>query len=85
MGDANSPSGRVRGSGCVVELLTDEEVSGVAIASSAVKPLIKRLVNGVLIGSDPRSVQGLFQRMNDIHFKGGHDGLINDAIAQDQT
>ncbi len=81
MGDANSPSGRVRGSGCVVELLTDEEVSGVAIASSAVKPLIKRLVNGVLIGSDPRSVQGLFQRMNDIHFKGGHDGLINDAIA----
>jgi L-alanine-DL-glutamate epimerase-like enolase superfamily enzyme len=81
MGDANSPSGRVRGSGCVVELLTDEELTGVAVATGGAISLIKRLVEGVLTGSDPRSVQGLFQRMNDVHFKGGHDGLVNDAIA----
>ena len=81
MGDANSPGGRVRGSGCVIELLTDEELTGIAIANGGVIHLVNRLVEGVLIGSDPRSVQGLFQRMNDVHFKGGHDGLINDAIA----
>jgi len=81
MGDANSPSGRVRGSGCVVELLTDEELTGVAVATGGAMSLIKQLVEGVLIGSDPRSVQGLFQRMNDVHFKGGHDGIVNDAIA----
>ena len=42
MGDANSPSGRVRGSGCVVELLTDEhhyfiEELGGEITSSFVR------------------------------------------------
>ena len=63
MGDANSPSGRVRGSGCVVELLTDEGLTGIAIANGGVIPLVNRLVEGVLTGSDPRSVQSLFQHL----------------------
>ena len=81
MGDANSPAGRVRGSNCLVELETDEGLTGIGVGGAGVRSQIESLVQGVLIGRDPRSAQGLFQRMIDKHFKGGHDGLINDAIA----
>ncbi len=81
MGDANSPSGRVRGGGCVVELSTDEGLTGVAIGGGSARPQIHSLVDEILLGVDPRHVKGLWQRMVDRHFKGGHDGLVNDAIS----
>ena len=81
MGDANSPAGRTRGSGCVVELETDAGLTGIGLGGGGVRPQIGALVEGVLKDQDPRSPQGLWQRMANKHFKGGHDGLINDAIA----
>lgn len=81
MGDANSPSGRIRGSGCVVELHTDEGLTGIGLGGGGVRPQMQALVEQLLGGQDPRRVRGLWQRMIDKHFKGGHDGLINDAIA----
>ena len=81
MGDANSPMGRARGSGCVIELHTDSELTGITTGGGAAVPIIKSLVDGVLIGQDPRRVTGLWQRMVNKHFKGGHDGLANDAIS----
>jgi L-alanine-DL-glutamate epimerase-like enolase superfamily enzyme len=81
MGDANSPAGRVRGSNCIVELETDEGLKGIGVGGGGVRPQIESLVRDVLMGQDPRSAQGLCQRMLDKHFKGGHDGLVNDAIS----
>ena len=81
MGDANSPMGRMRGSGSVLELHTDTELTGIALGGGGVKSIIESLVNGILVGQDPRRATGLWQRMVDKHFKGGHDGLANDAIS----
>ena len=81
MGDANSPAGRNRGTGCIVELDTDAGLTGIGLGGGGVRPQIASLVEGMLVGEDPRSAQGLWKRMVDKHFKGGHDGLINDAIA----
>lgn len=81
MGDANSPMGRMRGSGSVLELRTDSELTGIACGGGNVRSIIDSLVDGILKGQDPRRVTGLWQRMVDKHFKGGHDGLANDAIS----
>ena len=81
MGDANSPAGRVRGSGLMVELTTDEGLTGVALGGTGCVPQIKALVDNILTGEDPRGVRGLWQRMVGRHFKGGHDGVVNDAIS----
>ena len=81
MGDANSPSGRVRGSGCIVELHTDAGLTGIGLGGGGVRPQMQSMVDQLLVGQDPRRVQGLWKRMVDKHFKGGHDGLVNDAIA----
>ena len=40
MGDANSPSGRVKGSGCIVELHTDEGLTGLGLGGGGVRPQI---------------------------------------------
>lgn len=81
MGDANSPSGRVKGTNCVVELATDEGLVGIGLGGGGVRPQIQALAEGLLVGQDPRRGYGLWQRMVNKHFKGGHDGLINDAIS----
>ena len=81
MGDANSPSGRIRGASNVLELFTDEGLTGVAFGGGGAGPQIKSLVEGMLMGEDPRHVTGLWKRMVDRAFKAGHDGVINDAIA----
>ncbi len=81
MGDANSPMGRMRASGCLVEMHTDSELTGIALGGGGALPIIRSLTEGILIGQDPRHVKGLWKRMVDKHFKGGHDGIANDAIA----
>ena len=81
MGDANSPMGRARSSGCIIELHTDTELTGITTGGGAAIGIINSLVEGVLIGQDPRQVTGLWQRMVNKHFKGGHDGIANDAIS----
>jgi L-alanine-DL-glutamate epimerase-like enolase superfamily enzyme len=81
LGDANSPGGRKTGSGCLLELQTDSGMTGLGIAGTGVVPQVRALVEETLEGEDPRPVRGLWQRMASRHFKGGHDGLVNDAIA----
>ena len=49
MGDANSPAGRVRGSNCLVELETDEGLTGIGVGGAGVRSQIESLVQGVLI------------------------------------
>jgi L-alanine-DL-glutamate epimerase-like enolase superfamily enzyme len=81
MGDANSPSGRIRGSSNVLELFTDEGITGVSFGGGGAGRQIKSMVDGMLMGEDPRHVTGLWKRMVDRAFKAGHDGVVNDAIS----
>ena len=53
MGDANSPSGRVKGTNCAVELETDEGLTGIGLGGGGVRPQIQALVEGLLVGQDP--------------------------------
>lgn len=48
MGDANSPSGRVKGTNCVVELETDEGLVGIGLGGGGVRPQIHTMVDGLL-------------------------------------
>ena len=69
MGDANSPSGRINGSSSILELHTDAEITGVAFGGGGAAPQIKSMVEGILIGEDPRQVTGLWKRMVESAFK----------------
>lgn len=80
-GDANSPGGRIRSGNLAVEVTTDEGLTGVAIGGTRAASQIHSLIHDLCIGEDPRGVRGLWQRMIDRAFKGGHDGMINDAIS----
>jgi len=81
MGDANSPRGRTRSASCLVELITDEGLIGLSIGGGNSIPQIQSLFEGIIKGSDPRSVFSLWKKMVEKFFKGGHDGLANDAIS----
>lgn len=78
-GDAHAPAGRSRQNGLLVEVHTDEGLSGVAIGQAPGEASVHRL-KGSLLGQDPRRVRGLWQKLVDRVFKGGNVGLVNDAI-----
>lgn len=81
MGDANSPRGRTRSASCLVELITDEGLIGLSIGGGNSIPQIQSLFEGIIKDSDPSSVFSLWKKMVEKFFKGGHDGLANDAIS----
>ena len=49
MGDANSPAGRSRGAGCIVELQTNVGLTGIGLGGAGVRPQIHGLVEDGLI------------------------------------
>ncbi len=81
LGDANLPEGSSRTSSLAVVLETDDrDLTGVALASPGATTLIHGLMP-LLVGEDPRSVRGLWQRMVDHAFKGGLVGVAASAVA----
>lgn len=82
IGDANFPRGleNKKQSSLAVFVDTDEGLTGVSIGSPAARQLIHEK-GKLLIGRDPRGVRGLWKRMIDSVFKGGNEGLVNDAIS----
>ncbi len=81
MGDANSPRGRTKSASCLVELITDEGLIGLSIGGGNSIPQIQSLFEGIIKGNDPKSVYSLWKKMVEKFFKGGHDGIANDAIS----
>ena len=81
IGDANNPSGRQQMAGLAVWLECDEGVSGIALGSPGAAGQIRTLTEHVLLGRDPRGVQGLWKQMVDFVFKGGNRGGATAAIA----
>jgi L-alanine-DL-glutamate epimerase-like enolase superfamily enzyme len=80
LGDVNAPDGFGRAAMLAVFIDTDEGVTGVTVgaaATLAVLPVLKEC----LIGEDPRSVRGLWQRMVDVAFKAGHIGVMAAGIS----
>jgi L-alanine-DL-glutamate epimerase-like enolase superfamily enzyme len=82
IGDANFPRGleSLKRADLAVFIDTDEGVTGISIGSPVTRPLIHQK-GQLLIGRDPRGVRGLWKRMVDSAFKGGNEGLVNDAIS----
>lgn len=81
LGDANNPRGGKKASHLAVWIDTDAGLSGVTISSGSARRHIHSFVEQLLVGSDPRGVKGLWQRMVDRVFKGNNRGLVNDAIS----
>jgi len=80
LGDANSPRGRTRASSLAVFVDSDQGVTGIAYGSPAARAHIHSLVEQLLVGRDPRGVRGLWQKLDNVVFKGNNRGIVNDAI-----
>lgn len=80
LGDANSPTGRRRAAQVAIFLDTDDGLTGIGVGSPSARRHIHNYVDNLLVGSDPRGVRGLWQRMVDFVFKGGNSGIASDAI-----
>ena len=81
LGDANSPRGRDRASNLAIFVDSDEGVTGISYGSPAARSHIHSMVDQLLVGRDPRGVRGLWQKMDDVAFKGNNRGIVNDAIS----
>jgi L-alanine-DL-glutamate epimerase-like enolase superfamily enzyme len=64
----------------IVELLTDTELTGIAIGVDASGTSIESLVKDVLIGANPRGVRGLWQRMTESPSSPEAVGLLDVAL-----
>lgn len=80
IGDANNPEGRAVLNGAALWLDTDEGLSGISMARGE-SGLLHALVDRLLVGKDPRGVQGHWNAMVDYVFKAGNRGDTTDAIS----
>src|SRR5688572_5206395 len=78
---AARPAGRRAHRGCVVELLTDSELTGIAIGVDGVGAQIERFVAEILLGADARAATELWQRMADVQAARRCEGLPATMIA----
>jgi len=67
--------------GCVVELLTDSGLTGIAIGADGAHAQIERLVGELLVGADPRATSGLWQQMTDAQAARQNEGFASTTIA----
>ena len=75
---AGKPAGRHATSGCIVELLTDSDLIGIAIGVDGAGAQIERFVAEMLVGADPRATSGLWQQMTDAPAARPNEGFASD-------
>ena len=80
LGDANDPRGCTHLSMMAVYLETDEGVTGIALSGPGMESMLRSMVDGLIVGHDPRGVRGLWKRMIDQVFKGNNRGMVSSAI-----
>ena len=78
---AARPAGRHALSGCIVELLTDSELTGIAIAEDGAGAQIERLVAEMIVGADPRATAAIWRSMTESHAQRRREGLLATTIA----
>ena len=76
-----SPGRGVGTSGCLLELHTDEGLTGIAVGRHDVRRQISSLVENFLRDEDPRAAPGLWQRMIDVRRDSARGGLRREAAA----
>jgi L-alanine-DL-glutamate epimerase-like enolase superfamily enzyme len=81
--DANDPVGSDQMPGLAVYIDTDDGITGISMGGS--RDMIHNLVEGLLIGQDPRGVLGQWNRMVDHVFKSGNRVSNTAAIAAIDT
>ena len=81
LGDANDPCGCTHMALMAVYLDTDEGLTGIALSGPGMEKMITGMVNGLIVGHDPRGVRGLWKRMIDQVFKGNNRGMVSGAIS----
>ena len=81
LGDANDPRGCTHLALMAVYLDTDEGLTGIALSGPGMEKMITGMVNGLIVGHDPRGVRGLWKRMIDQVFKGNNRGMVSGAIS----
>ena len=64
-----------------VELLTDAGLTGIAIADARAGGEVRRLVNDLLIGADPRNASGLWEQMTAANSAARRQAPVRKAIA----
>ncbi len=81
LGDANNPRGCTHMGLMAVYLDTDAGLTGIALSGPGMEKTIQGMVDGLIVGHDPRGVRGLWKRMVDQVFKGNNRGVVSAAIA----
>ena len=81
MHETNALAGRLAESCCIVMLSTDAGLTGIGIADAGVREPVRRLVADMLVGADPRSVTGIWQRMMDAQSASHPGKVLSRAIA----
>ena len=81
MGEARLPAGRLTESCCIIELMTDAGLTGIAIGSEGVRAHIDELVKDVLVGADPRGVTGSGSECLTRARRTRHGRYLDEAIA----
>ena len=78
---AGRPAGRHANSGCIVELLTDSNLTGIAIGADGAGAQIERFVAEMLVGADPRAATAIWRSMTEVQAQRRHEGLPATTIA----
>jgi len=61
------PAGRHANGGSIVELLTDSDLTGIAIGADEAVAQMERFVAEVLVGADPRATTAIWRTMSEVH------------------
>ena len=72
---AGKPGGRHATSGCIVELLTDSDLIGIAIGVDGAGAQIERFVAEMLVDADPRATTAIWGRMAEVQAQRRLEGL----------
>ncbi|WP_020576607.1 mandelate racemase/muconate lactonizing enzyme family protein [Actinopolymorpha alba] len=79
LGDANDPTGRNRIGQLVVQVDTDEGLTGISLGNPGAQEAVHWL-SGLIEGENPAGVKGLWQRMVSKNFKRGNEGPAKEAM-----
>jgi L-alanine-DL-glutamate epimerase-like enolase superfamily enzyme len=80
IGDVNLPEGVNEGSELAVFVHTDEGVTGCSVGAGSAEQTLPALTD-LVIGSDPRSVRSIWNRMTARAFKAGNHGPMSAGIS----
>jgi len=80
IGDVNLPEGVGEGMELAVFIHTDEGITGCSVGVDSATQTLPKLAD-LVVGSDPRSVRSIWNRMTARAFKAGNHGPMSAGIS----